>query len=308
MYHFIVNPGARTGKGEMLWEQLKAKIEEKGIEYKEYFTERAGHATELAKQICETYKDSKKIVVVGGDGTANEAINGLFGYDSIVFGYIPTGSSNDLARGYGIPSDPMKALDIVLSPKVFKKVDHGIAEFLDDGTSRKFGVSSGIGYDADICYKALTSKLKTFLNKIKLGKTIYYLLGIREIFSKHDASATVTVDDRQQVKCGHLVFAANMILPIEGGGMPMAPKADPSDRFIDTCVARDISKLTHISAMPLIFKGNHTKKKGIDVVHGKTIEIKTSKPLVVHTDGEYAGHHNHIRFTCYPEQILMILG
>ncbi len=189
MYHFIVNPGARTGKGKQLWDELESVIKEKKTEYTVYFTDHAGHATEIAEKICSEHPENKRIVIVGGDGTANEAINGLSGYDSIVLGYIPTGSSNDLARGYGISSDPVKALHAVLSPKKFKKVDHGLLEFPDEGGSRKFSVSSGIGYDADICYKALTSKLKKVLNKVGLGKTIYYLIGLREICSKDPASA-----------------------------------------------------------------------------------------------------------------------
>ncbi|MBP5159694.1 MAG: diacylglycerol kinase family lipid kinase [Lachnospiraceae bacterium] len=308
MYHFIVNPGARTGKGKMLWDRLESIIKERKTEYAVYFTEYAGHATEIAKKICSEHPENKRIVIVGGDGTANEAVNGLSGYDSIVLGYIPTGSSNDLARGYGISSDPEKALEAVLAPKKFRKVDHGLVEFLGDGGSRKFSVSCGIGYDADICYKALTSKLKKALNKVGLGKTIYYLIGLREIFSKHPASAEIELDGAVEVKCGKLIFAASMNLPIEGGGMPMAPEADPGDGKLDVCVARDISKLTHITAMPLIFGGKHTRKKGIDVVRGSVVEIRTSEPLAVHTDGEHAGFHDHIRLSCLPEKITMIVG
>ena len=146
------------------------------------------------------------------------------------------------------------------------------------------------------------------LNKVGLGKTIYYLIGLREIFSKHPASAEIEIDGTETVRCRKLIFAASMNLPIEGGGMPMAPEADPGDGKLDICVARDISKMTHIMSMPLIFGGKHTRRKGIDVYRGSVIEIKTSVPLAVHTDGEHAGFHKHIRLSCVPEKITMIVG
>lgn len=312
MYHFIINPGSRTGNGRRLWNVLKAELERRNVEYKSYFTEAAGHAAEYARAICAENPGTKKIVIVGGDGTANEAINGLSGYSDIMLGYIPTGSSNDLARGLGISTDPMKALETVLFPREFRAVDHGVMEH-DDGTGgiregeRRFAVSSGIGYDADICYEALTAKLKNVLNRLNLGKLIYFIIGIKQVFANNPAEAELTIDGVQKRKYNKLIFIANMNLPKEGGGLPMAPNADPSDGCLDCLIVHDIPKIKHLVLMPSIFKGRHIKYKGVELIRCKSLEVKLNRPLVVHTDGEFAGSHSHAVFRCMDEKILMML-
>ena len=109
MYYCIVNPSARSGKGKDIWEILEKKFTEKGLEYRAVFTKGPGHATKLAKSLTEpTSQDSdqnnvKKLIVLGGDGTLNEAINGIQDFENTLVGYIPIGSSNDFARDLSFP-------------------------------------------------------------------------------------------------------------------------------------------------------------------------------------------------------------
>lgn len=320
-YYFIANPGSRTGHGQELWNSLEEKIKASGIEYEAFLTKGEGDATRIAEKICAEHPEMKRIVISGGDGTANEAVNGLSDYSNIILGYIPTGSSNDLARGLGIRQDPAAALERVLKPHEFRDIDHGVVEFFDgpegerhpgvertsDSDSRKFAVSSGIGYDADICYEAIDSPLKCFLNKIHLGKLIYYLLGIKLIFTNKRAKAEIVIDGVRRMKIDGLMFAAAMNTRYEGGGMPMSPEADPSDGKVSVCLVHDISKIKHMMLMPSIIKSKHVNHKGVDIITCKTFEITTDRPLVIHTDGEYAGKHDHVIFSCLPEQIKMML-
>ena len=346
MYYFIVNPGSRTGKGEGLWTQLETQIRQNGIEYEVFFTAGEGDATRLAERICIEHPEPKNIVMVGGDGTANEIVNGLSGYSNILLGYIPTGSSNDLARGLGIAQDPAAALERILHPTKILSVDHGVVQFPDEdagtngagqtdagangagqtdadadsagqngaGTngagqtgSRRFAVSSGIGYNADICYEALTSPLKSFLNRIHLGKLIYYLLGIKLIFTNKRAAAELIIDGDRKMKTDALMFADAMNTVYEGGGMPMGPGADPTDGQVTVCVVHDISRLKHMLLMPAIIKAKHINHKGVELITCRTLEVITDRPLVVHTDGEFAGKHSHVVFSCMPEQIRMTM-
>ena len=334
-YYFIVNPGSRTGKGKGLWQQLEERIKAGGIEYEVYKTMKGGDATEYAKAICAEHPEEKRIIMVGGDGTANEIVNGLSGYENFELGYVPTGSSNDLARGFDIPQDSMAALEKILMPKEVRKVDHGIVEFLErgteesaetngeeaadskrkepqpaggkDATERKFAVSSGVGYDADICYEALTSPLKGFLNKIGLGKMIYYILGIKLIFTNKRAAVKITVDGGEPITYNKLLFAAAMNTQYEGGGMPWGPGADPTDGRVTVCVVHDISRLKHLLLMSSILKAKHIKHKGVELITCKSMEIEADRPLVVHTDGEFAGKYSKIRFSCIPEKVKMLL-
>ncbi len=309
-YYFIVNPGSRTGHGRELWDSLEEKIIERKIDYEVFFTEGEGDATKLAQKVCREHPEMKRVVIAGGDGTANEAVNGLENYDSIILGYIPTGSSNDLARGLGIDQDLETAAERVLRPKMFKDIDHGYVEFLDESAlqeGRKFAVSSGFGYDAAICCEAEKSKLKKVLNKLHIGKLVYYLLGFKLIFTSPRAKVKIIIDGEQTLTYDNMLFAAAMNTKYEGGGMPMNPSADPTDGKVSMCVIHDISRLKHLLLMGSIIKGKHVKYKGVEQITCKSFEIESDRPLVVHTDGEVMGKHMHIKYSCLPKKIKMML-
>ena len=307
-YYFIVNPGARTGKGRGLWEELETKLKASNAEYEAFFTQADESAAVIAEKICKEHPENKRVVVVGGDGTVNEVINGLSDYSKILFGVVPTGSGNDLARGLGIPKDSEKALAHVLHPTEFKSVDHGICEYPDeDIPARKFAVSSGIGYDADICYEVQKSSLKKILNRIGLGSSVYFLFGLKLIFTNKRARVTLKIDGKRKLAFSRVVFICAMNTLYEGGGYQMAPGADPSDGMLSLCICDSISKLEHCFLMTKIGKAEHVKSRGVHIINCRSVEIEADRPLVMHTDGEFAGKHSHVKLSCLPEQIRMML-
>ena len=101
MYYCIFNPSARSGKGKEIWKKLEKSLQNSGLEFKAFFTEGPGHATKLARDITSAQRNPSeyplKVVVLGGDGTLNEAINGIEDFDRTLLGYIPIGSSNDFS-------------------------------------------------------------------------------------------------------------------------------------------------------------------------------------------------------------------
>ena len=307
-YYFIVNPASRTGKGRNLWDELEGRLVSSKTDYEVFFTKKGESASKIAEDICADHTETKRIVVVGGDGTVNEVINGLSDYGKIIFGHIPTGSGNDLARGLGIPSDYVKAFTHVLHPREIKKVDHCLLEYLDDDEpARKFAVSAGMGYDADICYHAQKSPLKKFLNKIGSGSSIYFLMGIKLIFTNKRSRMILTIDGKRRITCEKGVFVTAMNTLYEGGGIPMAPGADPADGKLTLCIVNNITRLQHCMLMTSAKKGEHIKSRGVEVITCRSLEIEADRPLVLHTDGEYAGKHRHIRMSCLPEQIRMMV-
>lgn len=295
MYHFIINPVSRTGKGKALWAVLKSELEARKVEYETHYIEYAGHASELARELSSA-EGEKKIIIVGGDGTVNSVINGLVLSDDLYVGYIPTGSGNDFGRGLGLPDDYLDALRLILKSTETKKIDIGEITYFNGDAPKRFAVSAGIGYDADVCYYADTSTLKSVLNFFGIGKLVYFIFGMILLFKNKPAAASITIDGKTTV-VKNLKFLANMNLPYEGGGLPMGPGADPTDGTLTSCMVHNISKLSHLLAMPTIFKGTHINRKGIDLVSGHSIEIQTDRPLILHTDGEYAGQHDHVIFS-----------
>ncbi len=109
MYYFIINPRSRSGKGQEIWDRVKKRLDEENLEYEAYFTQKQGHAAELAHQIA-ALSIPCTLVVVGGDGTVNEVVNGLVKtvYTHITLGYIPPAPAMTLPEALGLPKTPKK--------------------------------------------------------------------------------------------------------------------------------------------------------------------------------------------------------
>jgi YegS/Rv2252/BmrU family lipid kinase len=247
MYYFIVNYTGGSGKAKKTWDRVHFLLKQKGINYKAYVTKYTGHATELAKRISELEEEDIRLVVVGGDGTINEVLNGITDFSRIRFGLIPTGSGNDFARGMGIPKDTDAALDMMLSAT--RGVDIDLGEVTtENGYKRIFGISSGIGLDAIVCKKMLSSKTKNILNRFRIGHVAYILLTISTLFSMETYKVKVWMklsngkDSDQSLSFKDLIFLAAMNFPAEGGGVPMNPMAKYDDGLLSICAVSGIPK------------------------------------------------------------------
>ena len=164
MYHFIVNIHGGSGKAFLKWNKIRAFLKTKKVEFKVHVPQRVGHAMQIAKEVSALPEDDIKIVVVGGDGTINEVLNGITDFSRVKLGVIPTGSGNDFARGVKLPRhNQKKALDIILKSKGDKKIDLGRSTVLSTGDSRIFGISSGFGLDAIVGTGLNEAKIKKIL-------------------------------------------------------------------------------------------------------------------------------------------------
>ena len=308
MYHFLINPKSSSGRGIRFWWIVKNELDKREIAYSAVFTKHTGHATELIRQICAEVEGIKNIVVLGGDGTMNEVINGIDDYSKVLLGYIPSGSSNDLARSLKIPKDPIEALNNILKPVRFQYLDLGLITFPGSDTApRKFTCSSGIGYDANVCYEVQASPLKKRLNRIGAGKFVYITIAVKQLLSLKHLKAVVTVDGIKKDTYDQVFLVSNMIHKYEGGGLLMAPHADPCDGKLSITLVHGLSIPKAFLLLPTIFTGTHIKHKGVESFHCKDIEIIMDCDTAVHTDGETPAICKHIKVTCIPGQIRMIL-
>ena len=117
MYHIIINPASRSGKGQKLWEEIvKPYLTQEKIDYIPYFSDKPGEVAELARKLTKdaTPEDPINLIILGGDGTFNETVQGIRDFSAVILGYSPTGSSNDLARDMGISRNPEEALEGIL--------------------------------------------------------------------------------------------------------------------------------------------------------------------------------------------------
>ena len=247
-----------------------------------------------------------KIVVIGGDGTFNEVINGARDYEKIEIGYIPTGSGNDLARGLGLPKEPIDNLNLILNSKECMKMDIGCLSW-DEGESKKyFAVSTGVGVDADVCRRALSSTLKKVLNKIGLGKLTYAILTIRSLFAMPPLNAHIVADGKDYGIKDKTIFIAIMNHKCEGGGVPMSPLADAMDGKLSMCWIGNVGKLRALTLFPSLLAGKHTNLKQYMGIDFKEADIVLKTPFVWHTDGEMCSYNTVMHIECLPGAIKLM--
>ncbi|MBQ3545021.1 MAG: YegS/Rv2252/BmrU family lipid kinase [Lachnospiraceae bacterium] len=322
MYYFIVNTKSRSGKSLLVWKNVRKVLKEANVEFKAYETQYEGHALKLAKDICKKKDEDKSLIIVGGDGTVNEVINGINDngiedFDKVKVGLIPAGSGNDFARGLGISGNETDIIKEILErekiakdyneKKSFAKIDIGQVLWKEDNLekSRVFAISSGVGLDAIVCKKTNTSKLKKVLNKVKLGKLTYILLTVETLFSMTTFMADIKVKD-EKFKLNKVIFMANMNVRAEGGGVPMAPNANPADGNLHMCMACGIPKWRTFFCLPLLVMAKHEGIKGFDIIDNEECEIVTDKPIVLHADGEYLADTKEIKYICLKEKLCIL--
>jgi len=247
----IVNPVAGAGRTAKKWPQIMARLRSIDLRFDYDLTEAPGHARELAKSAAS--KGYEMVVSVGGDGTINEVVNGLYDAGNlaeVTLGIISTGTGSDYIRTVGIPRAYHEACHCLKSPRKLA-VDIGVVEYSSNGQRmrRLFANFAGLGFDAEIV-KATTQKFKA------LNGTASYLAGLLSaLIFYRNRGVTIAVDGELMdgKVCAILVSNGRY----GGGGMLPAPEADLTDGLLDVLVIGDLSKPDLLWSLPRLYKGTH---------------------------------------------------
>lgn len=303
MYSFIVNPNAKSGLGQIVWDDLETLLKKSSVNYEVYFTKYQKHATNIVSKITSDGEEHI-IVALGGDGTVNEVVNGIVDFDKTILGYIPIGSSNDFARGMSLPTDSIEALKNILKCPHLLPMDVGEIQYKNK--VRRFAVSAGMGFDADICHEAVVSRVKKMLNKLKLGKLTYVLIALHRLFLTKPCDITITLDNDKTETFPNAYFVALMNSKYEGGGVMFCPKAKNHDEKLDLMIVSDVSKLKVLTLIPFALKGWHVHFKGAHARTCKTVDIVAKRPLPIHTDGEPIFLQSKLSARLLPQKLRVI--
>ena len=300
----IVNPNAGKRKGEKDWKQISAWFVKYDIPFKSVFTEHRDHACKLAIKYIEA--GYKHIVVVGGDGTFNEVVNGIFKqtrYDplDIYLGIIPVGTGNDWARMYGIPKQYKKAVKLIKKEKTFIQ-DIGKVIYHSDGkpVERYFANIAGMGYDAMVAQKTNRQK-----EQGKGGSFSYFYNIFTSLFSFKHTPYEITVDGNTTK--GRIFSVSVGINKYNGGGMKQLPNAVPDDGLLDVTLINSVGKMVVIKHVKDLYDGSFIEMPQVDTYQGKTINIKTTNPIFLEADGESLGH-SPFDFDIVPKSLKTIIG
>ncbi len=307
MFHIIINPETASGHGIKAWKELKPIVDAQNIDYKLYVSSEKNEFGKIFRKLTSRLSGSDyvNIIVIGGDGSMNEAVNSIKDYRRTRIAFISTGSANDLSKALCDYKDKNELISAIAEGKIKRSVDIGLLQA--EGRERLFNISSGLGFDAEICEVANRVGLKHFLNRIRLGKLVYILVAIKLILKNKKFLCRITYDgntDRVYEKC---LFATVMNTAYEGGGFKFCPEASDTDGILDICIADSINPLRFFALFPMAYKGKHVGKRGLYIEKAKKIRIRTEEPVFVHTDGEVSFKSNDMTISLYPEKLNLLL-
>ncbi len=306
MYYFIVNEYGGSGQAKETWNKIQKILDEKNIKYQKFVPECKGYAAVLAEQISEKEDDDIRLIVVGGDGTVNEVLNGIQSFERVKFMVIPTGSGNDFSRGLGLPlKDTQKVVEMILNSTGTKTIDLGMVE--SGGRRRIFGISSGYGLNAIVGTGINTSKIKVVMNKIHLNSLSYAVMTVKTLFTMKTNTYKVSFDGGPLQEFDSTIFLAAMNFPCEGGGVPMAPKASATDGKLSFTLAARIPKWKCFLAFPFLLMAKQDKIKGFYTVDAKVCDVFSSAPTISHTDGELFGNLSKVHYECLPSKLKILM-
>jgi len=296
----IVNPIAGAGKTAKKWPQIIDLLRSLGMDFEHDLTEGPGHAIELSKSAAKN--GCELIVSVGGDGTINEIVNGLYDAGSIgdvTLGIVSTGTGADYIRTIGVPRSCMEASRCLTSPRRLT-VDLGIVEYTSNGRMQKrlFVNFAGLGFDAEIV-RATTQEFKA------LGDTASYLMGLVTtlvVYKNKEISLTLDGEVGERRICTILMSNGKY----GGGGMFTAPDADLGDGFFDVVIVGDLTKPDLLRSLPRIYKGTHLTHPKVSVKRAREVEIRPVQPMAVQADGELLGEAP-ARFSVLPGALTIVV-
>lgn len=300
----IVNMAAGGGKTRRDWPLIAQILQREGIRYEPSFTDRRLHASIIARnKIKEGYS---RIIVVGGDGTMNEVINGVFAQKrvhttEVMLGMISVGTGNDWARTFNIPSDYEGAIRTIKEQKTFIQ-DAGLVSYLKNGKEwkRYFINIAGMGFGARVVERANRSK-----EKGKSSAFLYFYNIFYSLLQYRSRKALIEIDG---TAFNRKVFLLNVgIGKYNGGGMIPVPHAIADDGLYSITLIRKIGKLNVLANIKKLYNGTIISHSKVETYMARSVQINDSSKLKIETDGESLGN-GPVSFEIIPRSVTVISG
>lgn len=284
---FIINPVSGNKKRTRLKMMIRAHLNQEKYDSKIEFTKYSGHASELAEVYIQ--KQYEVIIAVGGDGTINEVARKLIG-TGVVFGIVPNGSGNGLARHLKIPLNVKKSIELINKLDI-EKIDCGMMNH------QPFFCTCGIGFDAKIG--------KKFAEATKRGFQTYFKTTLREFFSYKPQKYVIEAEGKRIKVKAFLVTIANASQ--YGNNAYIAPQADIQDGLLDISILKPFPKHKILGlGIKLFFKRVHFSNY-VQTFKASDIVLKRKKKGAVHYDGEPAKMSKTIKIHVLPGQLNVIV-
>jgi len=279
---FLVNPASANGSTGRRWPELARRAAAAGLEGATLFSERQGHLAELAREAA--LDGAELLVVVGGDGSVNEVVNGLAGLGrQPAVAVVPRGTGWDFSRTFGIPRKIDDAVQIALQGDV-RTIDLGRASY------RAWDGSDATAWFANVASAGMSGAIAKRANETTkaLGGKASYLWATFAVFSGWEATEIeVAVDGERRAGPMFDVVIANG--RFFGGGLDICPEAEPDDGLFDVLTIGDVTKRDLVQTMPKMYRGTHLPHPKAELLRGSSVTVTSETPLPIELDGEQPG-------------------
>ncbi len=271
----ILNPAAGTDTAAAQADAINRRLRARFDTLEIVLTTAAGDATRAAERAAED--GCTHLFVGGGDGTLNEAINGVAlvpgALRRVTFGLVPLGTGNDFAASLGIPADVEEALSVLLQGRALP-VDLG------EVNGRVFANISGGGFFAEVS-ESVTPQMKTVAGRLA------YLLGGAQVLMEFEP-----VHARVDAGVGHAGFETTLYAfavcnaRMFGGGNLIAPHAVVDDGLLDLCVIDAMSTVDFVTLLREVSRGTHVEDPRVRYLRAEAVTLEFERPVTINTDGE----------------------
>ena len=270
----IANPHAGHGRGAHVLGRVEAELRKRGVAHSIALSRWAGHAVQIATQAARV--GATGLVLVGGDGTMFEALNGMQKAGRMLpVAQVPIGTGNSFIKDLGIEStdDGLAALHGGRT----RKVDIGVAR--SSAGECRFANIVGAGFVADVAARAGSFK--------RLGDASYTIGVLIEVARLRSLPCRIRADGRLIEREAIFVEVCNSRKT--GGNMIMAPRAVLDDGVFDVVIATAMNRRTLLGLFPLIFTGEHVNDPHVETFTCSRLDVEFDPPQRVTPDGELLG-------------------
>lgn len=296
MKHFfvIVNEAANDGQGKKNWQLVEETFRQRQIPYTYELTKHDAYdiALTFAQKLSDNELEQTVVLVIGGDGTLNDTLNGLKAAKckkDLPLTFIPSGSNNGFAKGVGIDPDPKKALEQILATNTATYFDIGFYEELTHEQSGYFLNDFGIGIDAYIVSLNVHAPHYKYLEKFHLG-FFSYIWNVFEAYVNQEAfSVTVRIGNKYEFyKHAFLVNVANH--PYFKKNIELSPEANISDHKLDLIIADNMNFLKFLLLSVLIYFKKQLKLPSVHHYKESDIHLIINSLEFGQIDGQEQGN------------------
>jgi YegS/Rv2252/BmrU family lipid kinase len=273
----ISNPNAGRGGRRRAVEVARfcELLGARGIEVETLSTTAPGDATRLAAEA--TADGASEVIVSGGDGTINEALQGLVG-GRVRLGIWPAGTANVLARELRLPFDAAGAAEVIARGET-RRIYAGCATEERSGARRYFFLMAGIGLDASVVER-VRPRLKR-----RVGEGAFWVSGLGHLVRWQPVPFLVEVGEQTYPA----TFAAFGRAPHYGGDISVTPGARLDEPEFEICIVNSHSRLRFLQLLAQALRGAGIRREIPGVSYVRATRARATGEARMQVDGELTG-------------------